>query len=206
VITTELLEELESKSHQSVFVGNDTLGYLSVFDHLHKSEEVLALLVESASHVFQVVFDFLPCCNAELLDSRALIGKIWSLCGRRDPQVGISMSFSWLPAKHTQVVLVGVLALIGRGSLCRERTFPIPALECVDCPTDYAGELSRWIGPIHSCIVSIVMGMESSIWSNSAGGMSAQWPCRRCSLNEWTQERVANSRWSTSSQPAVSGP
>jgi hypothetical protein len=138
-----------------------------VFDHLHKSEEVLALIVESASHVFQLVFDFLPCCNAELLDSRALIGKIWSLCGRRDPQVGISMSFSWLPAKHTQVLLVGVIALIGRGSLCRERTFPIPALECVDCPTDHAGELSRWIGPIHTCIVSIVMGMESSIWSNS---------------------------------------
>jgi hypothetical protein len=134
-----------------------------VFDHLHKSEKVLSLIAESASHVFQVVFDFLPCCNAELLDRRALIGKIWSLCGRRDAQVSINMSLSWFPAKHTQVVLVGVIALIGRGSLCRKPTFPIPALECVDCPTDHAGKLPGWIDAIDNTIISIAMHSEVDI-------------------------------------------
>jgi hypothetical protein len=73
------------------------------------------------------------------------------------------MSFSWFAAKHKQVVLVGVIALIGRGSLWRKPTFPIPALECVVCPTDHAGELPGWIDAIHNTIISIAMHSEVDI-------------------------------------------
>ncbi len=84
---TEVLEQIKTKAREPIFVRNNEVRDLPLYDPIYDCEEVLSFEVETPSNFRNIFYICKTTDRTKMIQCGPLIFEIWSLCLRRNSTI-----------------------------------------------------------------------------------------------------------------------
>jgi hypothetical protein len=141
---TERFKPVVAKAHKSIFVAKNQPFHVTEFNVLDDLSKALTLVIQSRTDIFDPFIDFHSPFQAIRTQRFFLGGKVFLLGWGRD--TSICDGFAMRTGDQTpvlEILVMGVVPPIGRGTMGFQGPVPIPSLQGEDGYPDQLAKIFR---------------------------------------------------------------